>query len=282
MTDTTRVQAPAAPTSKPLPPLSRSVGARFRHEVLTFLRGKEAVVFTLAFPPLLLVIFGAVFGGQELEGGIKFAQYFVPGMIASGLLASSFQNLGIAIPIERDSGALKRLQATPMPPSAYFLGKVLLVGIVSLAEIVLLIIIGLLFYDLNLPSDGSRWLTFAWVVALGVAACTLAGIAFSGFVRNGDSAPAVVSPVAIILQFISGVYFVFSGLPTWMQQIASIFPLKWMTQGMRSVFLPDSYTSQEPAGTWEHGRIALVLAVWCVVGLVLALRFFRWRSREDG
>jgi ABC-2 type transport system permease protein len=120
------------------------------------------------------------------------------------------------------------------------------------------------------------------VVVLGVAACTLVGIAFSGFVRNGESAPAIVSPITIILQFISGVYFFFSDLPPWMQQIASIFPLKWMTQGMRSVFLPDSYTVNEPAGTWEHGRIALVLGIWCVVGLVLALRFFRWRSREDG
>ncbi|HEX6755839.1 MAG TPA: ABC transporter permease [Mycobacteriales bacterium] len=169
-----------------------------------------------------------------------------------------------------------------MPPSAYFLGKVLLVGVISLVEIVLLMIIGLLFYNLSLPTEASRWLTFAWVVVLGVAACTLVGVAFSGFVRNGESAPAIVSPIAIVLQFISGVYFVFSELPPWMQQIASVFPLKWMTQGMRSVFLPDAYTVNEPAGTWERGRIALVLALWCVAGLVLALRFFRWRSREDG
>ncbi len=230
---------------------------------------------------LLLVIFGAVFGRQELDGGVVFAQYFVAGMIAAGLLTASFQNLAIQIPIERDTGALKRLQATPMPPTAYFLGKVVLVAVISLAEIVLLMGVGLAFYDLSLPS-GDRWLTFAWVALLGVTACTLAGVAFSGFVRNGDSAPAIVSPVAIVLQFISGVFFVFALLPAWMQQIASVFPLKWMTQGMRSVFLPDSYESQEPAGSWEHGRIAVVLAVWCVLGLVLALRFFRWRSREDG
>ena len=276
------VATPQAPEQAELPPLRRTVGVRFRVELLSFLRGKESVVFTLAFPPLLLVIFGAVFGRQQLPGGISFAQYFVPGMIASGLLASSFQNLAISIPIERDTGSLKRLQATPMPPSAYFLGKVLLVGVISLVEIVLLMVIGLLFYDLSLPTEASRWLTFAWVVVFGVAACTLLGVAFSGFVRNGESAPAIVSPIAIVLQFISGVYFVFSALPPWMQQIASVFPLKWMTQGMRSVFLPDAYTVNEPAGTWEHGRIALVLALWCVAGLVLALRFFRWRSREDG
>jgi ABC-2 type transport system permease protein len=122
----------AAPTeAAALPSLARTTGVRVRIELLSFLRGREAVVFTLAFPVLLLVIFGAVFGRQELEGGVKFAQYFVAGMIAAGLLTASFQNLAIQIPIERDSGALKRLQATPMPPTAYFLGKVALVGIIS-------------------------------------------------------------------------------------------------------------------------------------------------------
>jgi ABC-2 type transport system permease protein len=60
-----------------------------------------------------------------------------------------------------------------------------------------------------------------------------------------------------------------------------LFPLKWMTQGMRSVFLPDSYASQEPTGSWEHGRVA-VLLIWCVAGLLVSIRTFCWRSREDG
>jgi ABC-2 type transport system permease protein len=251
-------------------------------ELRTFLRQREAVVFTFAFPILLLVIFGAVFGGQDVGGGVTFAQVFVPGMIAAGLFGSSFQNLAIAIPIERDSGALKRLAGTPMPRSAYFLGKIALVAVVALVQNALLLLIGGLFYDLDLPTDAGRWLTYAWVGLLGVATCTLLGVAATSIVRNGRTAPAVVSPIAIVLQFISGVFFVFSSLPTWMQTLASFFPLKWMTQGMRSVFLPDSYQSQEPAGSWEHGRVALVLLLWLVGGLLVAVRTFRWRNRADG
>ena len=101
------------------------------------------------------MIFGAVFGEQELEGGVSFAQYFVAGMIAAGLFGSSFQNLAIAIPIERDSGALKRLAGTPMPRSAYFVGKVVLVAVVALVQNVLLLAIGVLFYDLDLPTTAS-------------------------------------------------------------------------------------------------------------------------------
>jgi ABC-2 type transport system permease protein len=251
-------------------------------ELKTFVREREAVVFTFAFPVLLLVIFGAVFGRQDVDGGVTFAQVFVAGMIAAGLFASSFQNLGIAIPIERDSGALKRLAGTPMPPSAYFVGKIVLVAVVATVQQVLLLAVGVLFYGLDLPTEGSRWLTYLWVSVLGITACTLFGIAITSFVKNGRTAPAVISPIAIVLQFISGVFFVFAVLPQWMQTIAAFFPLKWMTQGMRSVFLPDDYQSQEPAGSWEHGRIALVLVLWLVGGLLVAVRTFRWRNKADG
>ena len=55
----------------------------------------------------------------------------------------------------------------------------------------------------------------------------------------------------LVLQFISGVFFLYSQLPTWMQKIAAIFPLKWLTQGMRSVFLPESFESREVSGSWQ-------------------------------
>ncbi|HET8657403.1 MAG TPA: ABC transporter permease [Micromonosporaceae bacterium] len=250
-------------------------------EIKQFLRSREAVVFTMLFPVLLMAIFGAVFT-QEITPGVTFRQYFVTGMIASGLLVVGFQNLAIQIPIERDRGVLKRLRGTPMPKAAYFLGKVIVVLVIGVAETVLLLAVANLFYGVDLPATGEKWLTFGWVSALGITACTLGGIAFSSLARSGRGAPAMVTPVALVLQFISGVFFVYTQLPSWMQQVAAFFPLKWMCQGMRSVFLPDGFAAQEPAGSWELGRVALVLAAWCVGGLVLCLLTFRWTTRRDG
>ena len=105
------------------------------------------------------------------------------------------------------------------------------------------------------------------------------GIAFATVIKSGRGAAAVVSPIVIILQFLSGVFFVFSSLPSWMQKFASIFPLKWLTQGMRSVFLPESFASQEVAHSWEIGRTALVLVVWLVLGTVMAARSFKWSDQ---
>jgi ABC-2 type transport system permease protein len=168
-----------------------------------------------------------------------------------------------------------------MPKSAYFVGKIVQVLVVTLAIVVILMAIGALAYGVDLPS-GSDWLTFAWVTVLGSAACTLLGIAVSSLAKNGRSASAMVTPIALVLQFISGVFFQFSQVPVWMQTIAAFFPLKWMAQGLRSVFLPDALAAQEPAGSWELGRVALVLALWCIAGLLLCVATFRWQDRGSG
>jgi ABC-2 type transport system permease protein len=67
-----------------------------------------------------------------------------------------------------------------------------------------------------------------------------------------------------------------------MQQIGALFPLKWLAQGMRSVFLPEQLAALEVTGTWEHGRTAIVLVVWLVVGLLACRAFFRWTPRGSG
>lgn len=90
----------------------------------------------------------------------------------------------------------------------------------------------------------------------------------------------MVLPIVLLLQFISGVYLQFTMLPTWLQHIASIFPLKWLAQGMRSVFLPESFASAEASGAWDLGMIALVLSIWLLVGLAISLLTFRWQRRE--
>ncbi|SCG74047.1 ABC transporter permease [Micromonospora humi] len=281
MTTTTKPAAPV--TAAP----ARRLGAgalalrQGRLEITQFLRSRESVVFTMGFPIIMILIFAAIFS-DEIAPGVSYTQYFITGMIATGLMTVSFQNLGIWIPIERDRGVLKRYRGTPMPKWVWFAGKVIMVVVIGIAETALLLAVSVALFDLDLPQTAAKWLTFGWVAVLGVTACTLCGIAISSLARTARSGSAVVTPVALVLQFISGVFFVFTSLPTWMQQVAAIFPLKWMCQGLRSVFLPDSFGAQEPGGSFELGRVALVLGAWCVLGLILCLTTFRWTTRRDG
>jgi ABC-2 type transport system permease protein len=247
-------------------------------EIKEFLRQRESVVFTLAFPVILLFIFGSVFK-NKIAPGVTFSQYFVAGMVASGLVNTGFQQLAISIPMSRDLGTLKRLRGTPLSPISYFIGKAIVVTAAMLFQVTLLLGFGALSFGLHLPTSAALWLRFIWLIVLGSACSTVLGIAFSSIPKSGRGASATVSPIVIILQFISGVFFVFSDLPKWMQDIAAIFPLKWLTQGMRSVFLPDSFALKEPGHSWEIGKIALILVIWLIIGTVLSVRSFKW-SKE--
>lgn len=239
-------------------------------------RQRDAFVFTFAFPVVILVMFAAIFSDEIPGTDVGFRQYFMAGMIATGIMAATFVNLGIGIAIERDDGTLKHLRGTPMRVTAYFIGKVGMVLVVTIVQVVVLLAVSVLVFDLPLPSTTDRWLTFAWVFLLGVTACTLFGVAISALPRNSRSAAGVVVLPFMVLQFISGVFFVFSRMPEAMQQIGAVFPLKWIGQGLRSVFLPDSLQRIEAAGSWEHGTTALVLAAWIVGCLVLSVTTFRW------
>ncbi len=249
-------------------------------ELKQFFRQKDQVIFTFTFPALILVLLGSIFD-DTYPNGVTTGQVFGASMIGAGIVATSFLNLGIGVALDREDGTLKRLRGTPMSAPSYFVGKIVLVLVASVAEAVLLLVVGAAMFDLTLPAGATRWFTFAWVFVLAVISCSLLGIAVSSIARSAQSAGAVTNVPYIALLFMSGVYIQVSQLPDWMITIGSFFPIKWAAQGFRSVFLPDSMMGQEAAGSWELGRTALVLGAWCVLGVVLCLVLFRWTNRRD-
>jgi ABC-2 type transport system permease protein len=279
MTEVAVARAPAEAESTALPSAWRLGLGRGGIEVKQFFREKMAVAFIFGLPSILLVLLGSIFNNQAVAAGVTIGQLFTAGMIAGGIMATSFQYLGINIATERENGTLKRLFGTPMPRTSYFIGKLVQVLVCTVAETALLMTVGVLFYHLHLPTAPGRWWTFSWIFLLGSVACGLLGIAASSLPRSAASAAPVITLPFTVLQFMSGVYVPFTSVPPWMRDVASFFPLKWMAQGLRSVFLPTQAASLEAAGRWEHGRIAMVLVAWIAAGLVLCITTFRWQSR---
>ena len=210
----------------PLPGVWRVALSRGHVELKSFFRERQSVIFILAMPAVMLVLLGAIFGKEVSESGVSIGDLYAAGIIGAGVMASSYQNLGISIAFERERFTLKRLRGTPMPPAAYFAGKIIQVIVAALAEIVMLVIIGLSFYHLRLPTSLAKWWTFTWVFLLGVAACSLLGIAASSLPRSAArNGVAVITLPFVVLQFISGVYVPFTLVPPWLRDIASVSPL---------------------------------------------------------
>jgi len=289
MTATLAVTGPAT-TRTPTPAPGGLVGRclrQVRFEITNYVRHADTLVFTFGFPIIMLAIFASAFASRGMipnpDGigtGLSVGAYYLPGMVAAGVLLSGVQNLAIDIAHEKSDGRLKRWGGTPMSPFVYFVGKIGQVLVTATTQTALLLVISHFLLDIDLPSTASAWRTFGWVWLLGLTASCLLGIALSALPRSGRSASSVVLPITLVLQFISGVYLEFNGLPTWMQNVASVFPLKWLAQGMRAAFLPDGFSHLEVGESWNLGQVAIALAVWLVVGLVLSRLTFRWIRRD--
>lgn len=284
---TTRATRRAGGASAATRPGRLRVGvSRIGYETKSYFRSPDAVFFTFLFPVIMLGIFTAAFSsaGDIQPGpgteGISVGAYYLPGMLAAGMLLSGVQNLAVDIAGEKGDGTLKRLGGTPLSPVSYFIGKIGQVFVTGVLQAALLLLVAATVLGIALPTTTEAWLTFAWVFVLGTTTSALLGIALSAVPRSAKSATAVVIPIVLVLQFISGVYLRFSQLPEWMQNLASIFPLKWMAQGMRAVFLPDDFKVLEQNGEWDLGMVAIVLVAWLVIGLVVSRITFRWIRRD--
>lgn len=264
-----------------------ALGARrIGYEIRAYFRQGDAVFFGFLFPIVMLTIFAVAFSeaefGRDADGNVvSAADFYLPAMLAAGVLLSGLQNMALDIATEKSDGTLKRLAGSPLPVVSYFMGKIGQVLVSGILQAILLLVIAAVAFGVDLPSSPERWLTFAWVFLLGIATSAILGIGLSGIPRSGKSANAVIIPIVLVLQFISGVYLQFSMLPDWLQNVASVFPLKWMAQGMRAAFLPDELKVLEQGETWDLPGIAIVLAIWLVVGLVLARLSFRWIRKDS-
>lgn len=258
--------------------------SRIRYEIVGYFRQGDTIFFTFLFPVVFLTIFSVAF--QNVKFGapgheISAADYYLPSMLAAGVLLSGLQNMSIAIAGEKSDGTLKRLGGSPLPVFSYFMGKIGQVLVTGALQAILLIIVAGTAFGVKLPSDAGHWWTLIWVFLLGVTTCAILGIALSALPRSGKSATAVIIPITLILQFISGVYLQFSQLPDWLKNVASVFPLKWLAQGMREVFLPDSFKAVEQGGSWNLTGVLIATLIWLVVGLVLCRVTFRWIRKDS-
>jgi ABC-2 type transport system permease protein len=270
-----------AATSIEEPPSALRIGmSRVVPELKMFYRRPEQVALTFSMPAVICLLLGSIFSSKLPNSDTSTGAIIAASMLAYGILSTSFINLGISIAADRDTGALRRLRGTPTTAMSYFVGKVMLVAIVSFAEAVILLLVGVLVFGLQLPAGAYEWFTFAWVFALGIVSCSLLGIFVSNLASNAVSAAVITNGPAVGLQFVSGTYVPLMALPTWMLVVGSIFPVKWMAQGFRSVLLPSQMVVFEPAGSWEHWRTFLVLAGWSIGGLIGCLAVFRWSDKK--
>jgi ABC-2 type transport system permease protein len=169
----------------------------FGYDLRAFLRNRQSQFFTLALPVLFLVIFASVFGGsgnttQVAGGQISTSVYYVPGIIALGVIAACFGNLAASVTAQRERGVLKRRRATPVPAAAVIAGRVLTAVAIAVVMAAVLLGIGWATYGAHVP--GRAALALAVTVVIGAASFCCLGYALTSLIRNEDAALPTTSP----------------------------------------------------------------------------------------
>ncbi|MDH6123625.1 ABC transporter permease [Kitasatospora sp. GP82] len=183
---------------------------------------------------------------------------------------------------DREDGTLLRLRGVPGAMTAYLTGKTLFVLATMIASIAVLLLGGTALLGVGLPSSPTQWLTLCWVLLLGIAAVVPIGAAIGALLPAREALALYLMPVMGLI-FVSGTFSPLRNLPTWLQDVASAFPLRWIAQGVRSALLPDAAKSYEPNGSWQHLATLGALTAWVLLGFLLAPRLLRrMAARESG
>jgi ABC-2 type transport system permease protein len=252
--------------------LKRDVGLvawQIRYEQRAYWRNRGRGVFTFVFPLMFLVIFASLDKGAHIQslGGIPYDDFFVPGILAYGVIATTYVNMAISTAILRDQGVLKRMQGTPLPRWAYIAARIGSTVVIVLAMTVLTLALGAAAYGVHIRASTLPGLIVTLV--LGTAAFTTLGIGITRFIPNAEAAPVVVNLTILPLTFISSIWFPPTGMPKVLIDIAKVFPIRPLADGMQHAFNP--YTT----GAGFDGQDIRTLAIWTVIGVVLMLRFLR-------
>jgi ABC-2 type transport system permease protein len=240
-----------------------------RYDLLGFLRNRQARFFTLILPLLFLVIFVGVFGNHTVRStGVKASTYYVPGISALAVIAASFVNLVISITAQREAGILKRRRATPVPAWVLIVGRTLTAMSVSLTVMTVLLLVGRFAYGVHLPTSTIPSIAVTAVIG-SVTFCVL-GYALSTAIASADAAQPMVQAIMLPLYFISGVFIPNVNLPGWLRQVAEIFPVQHLADGLHHAYDPAAH------GVGIVWSDLAVLAIWAAVGLAVALTRFSW------
>ena len=232
------------------------------------LRNPRALVFTFAFPLILIVLFSALNGNADVDAygeKIRFAQFYTPAIAIFSLVTACYTSLILGIATARDQGLLKRVRATPLPMGIYLGSWVTGAMLTGIGAVVLLFCVSVPAFGVEITA--STLPAAALTLVLGSACLASLGVAVASLVKDAEQAMPVAQLTFLPVSFISGIWFPLDGAPDWLAGVAHFFPLSHIVTAFGSCFTP---------GRSFHAGDLVPIVIWTVAGLAVAVRRFRF------
>ncbi|HEY3384783.1 MAG TPA: ABC transporter permease [Vicinamibacterales bacterium] len=236
-------------------------------ELLKVLRLPAYALPTIGFPAIFYVLFALALGGRQASG-TSVGTYMLATYGAFGVMGASLFGFGVSLAIERAQGWLLLKRSMPAPPGAWIVGKLAVSLAFSLAVVVVLSTLGVLFGHVRMPLG--TWVPLVAVLVAGALPFSAFGLAL-GYLLGPNSAPAVVNLIYLPMAFFSGMWVPIEMLPNVMKQVALCLPAYHFAQLALAIV-----GAGRGGPAWSH---VLFLVGFTLFSVALALFAYR---RDEG
>ena len=236
-------------------------------ETKLFLREPMGAFFTLAFPLMMLFLFGSIYGNKPVPefGGQGTIDVSIPAYTAMIIATSGLMSVTITMSTYREKGVLRRLQTTPISPLVVLAAQVIVLFLMTLFGMLLLIIAGKLVYHIQFQGN-------ALSVLAGFVLCSLSffaiGFVLAGLMPTARTAQVVGMVLLYPMLFLSGAGFPRELLPEAIKKVSAFLPLTYVVNLLRGLWVGEAWSQQTT-------NVIVLLAI-LVVGVVVSIWTFRW------
>jgi ABC-2 type transport system permease protein len=236
-------------------------------ETKLFFREPVGAFFTLAFPLMMLFLFGSIYGNEPttMFGGYGTIDISVPAYTAMIVATTGLMGLTITMAAYRENGVLRRLRTTPISPLAVLVAQVIVLFLMTTLGMLLLVIAGKLVFHMRFEGNALSVLAGFTLSSLSFFAI---GFVLAGLMPNARTAQVVGMVILYPMLFLSGAGFPRELLPEAIKKISTFLPLTYVVNLLRGLWMG------EPWG--EHLLDVGVLVVVLVLGIIISVKTFRW------
>lgn len=234
-------------------------------EAKLLLRDPAAVFFVIVFPPLLLLVLGAIppFREPNPETGVRTIDLYVPILVAMAIAMFALSGLPNQLAGYRERGILRRMSTTPVSPAMMLTANLIVFVVTALGVTAVLLALGKLAFDVELPRQLPG---YALVYLLSLVSMLSIGLFIAAVVRTAKAAAAAGQVLFFPILFFAGLWLPRAAMPDTLRQISDYTPLGAGVQAL---------TDTAAGGTPQLLHIVVMLA-WIAVTGIAAARLFSW------
>jgi ABC-2 type transport system permease protein len=234
-------------------------------ETKLLLRDRRSLFFTLAFPVIMILIFGSVFSEGSWDG-IPAINYLLPGIIVMAVMMACMNNNAVKITNDREKGIYRRLSLTPLKRQSLLAGHVFVRYLIMLASTALLIAIGVSVFKAEV---GGNYFLFWFVLTVGALVFIALGFVLSSMVKNSNSANALGTAVLFPFMFLGASFWPLEQMPLSLRPVCEALPALHLNTALRVIVVQQAGLSV----VWHEFPVMLG---WLAACSILAVKFFKW------